>query len=146
MHELAAVRGCSYQEDPEKGCGDCPIADAKIQMAGLLWVGEKFYKTPYSFAMESASMGISRRITMVPKGFKLGETWVALAHRKCIPLPVEDGKEPEFKAGIFHIFKPSRIEYVVKDTDDEEKMEKLEKRGFTLVKVEREQTEMELSK
>lgn len=139
--ELVGAKGCAL-DDPE-GCGDCPIADAKIQTAGLLWVGEKFYKTPGAFAQESHEMGISRRITMVPKNFKLGETWVALAHRKCIPL-VPESPEQEFKPGIFHIFKPQRIEYVVKSDDSEEKLEKLEKRGFTLVKVEREQSELEI--
>jgi hypothetical protein len=150
--ELAAVRGCHYQEDDEKGCGNCPIADAQIQVAGLLWVGEKFYKTPAEFSKESADMGISRRITMVPKNFKLGETWVALAHRKAIPSSKELvehqlGVEPsdlEYKPGIFHIFKPSRIEYVVKSDDSDEKLEKLEKRGFTLIKVEKEQAELEI--
>jgi len=112
-------------------------------MAGLLWVGEKFYSTPDDFSKEATHMGISRRISMIPKGFKLGETWIALAHRRAIPtIPLEKNETPGWKPGIFHIFKPSRIEYVVKDGDDEEKLEKLEKRGFTLVKVEREQMEM----
>lgn len=144
--ELAAVRGCHLEQDLEQGCGNCPIADAKIQMAGLLWVGEKFYKTPGAFAQESAEMGISRRITMVPRDFKLGETWVALAHRKAIPIADEGEsgmtKEQEFKPGIFHIFMPTRMEYVVKSDDSDEELEKLEKRGFTLVKVEREQMEL----
>jgi hypothetical protein len=150
--ELAAVRGCHLEEDLEQGCGDCPIADAKIQMAGLLWVGEKFYKTPGAFARESAEMGISRRITMVPRNFKLGETWVALAHRKAIPV-ADEGKggmivaeqEQEYKPGIFHIFKPQRIEYVVKDSDSDAKLENLEKRGFYLVRVEKEQAELEIT-
>src|SRR4029453_596753 len=77
---LAAVRGCSKVEN----CGDCPIADAVIQEVGLLWVGEKFYPTPHSFAAEAQEMGISRRISALPRRFKLGETWVALAHRKAI--------------------------------------------------------------
>jgi len=141
--ELVGAKGCAL-DDPE-GCGDCPIADAKIQMAGLLWVGEKFYKTPGAFAQESVEMGISRRITMVPKAFKLGETWVALAHRKAI-LSNPDPADPvvEMKPGIFHIFRPSRIEYVVKSDDSDEKLEKLEKRGFSLVRVEREQKELSL--
>jgi hypothetical protein len=154
---LVDVRGCNLppptapiaypNEDLRVACGDCPIADAKIQMAGLLWIGEKFYKNTASFQRESEAMGISRRITMVPRNFRLGETWVALAHRKAINLPNPyAGKGPETieKPGIFHIFKPSRIEYVVKSDDSEEKLEKLEKRGFTLVKVEKEQTEMEV--
>ncbi len=126
----------------DQECGDCPIADAKIQTAGLLWIGEKFYKTPGAFSQEAAEMGISRRITMVPKGFKVGETWVALAHRKAIPAEVTgpdyDGRKP----GIFHIFKPQRIEYVVKEFDPQDKLERLEKRGITLVRVIREQMEL----
>jgi len=149
--ELAAVGTCKLWENVgHEGCGDCPIADAKIQMAGLLWVGEKFYKAPLDFSMEANEMGISRRITMVPRGFTVGETWVALAHRKAIPsaknlVEHQFGIKPsdlEFKPGIFHIFKPQRIEYVVKEYDPQDKLERLEKRGITLVKVEREQTEM----
>jgi hypothetical protein len=137
--ELEEVNGCDGIK-----CGDCPIADAMIQTAGLLWIGEKFYRTPMDFAREGAEMGISRRITMVPRGFKLGETWVAVAHRKCIPVWKDEAKRElgEPKPGIFHIFKPSRIEYVVKEFDPQDKLERLEKRGITLVKVVREQTEM----
>ena len=145
--DLVEKRGCYYQDDPHKGCGNCPIADAQIQMAGLLWVGEKFYKTPGDFATEASEMGISRRISMVPRGFTIGETWVALAHRRAIATRMEaivgePIKESEFKPGIFHIFKPSRLEYIVKEFDPQDKLEKLEKRGITLVKVKREQTEM----
>jgi hypothetical protein len=127
-----------------ESCGDCPIADAKIQQAGLLWVGEQYYPTPMSFAKESHQMGISRRISALPKGFVLGETWVGLAHRNAIPVKVEIGKELEFKAGIFHIFRPQRVEYVVKEGDPDDKLENLEKRGITLVKVIPEQEEMKL--
>jgi hypothetical protein len=149
--ELAAVGTCRlWEQTGHEGCGDCPIADAEIQTAGLLWIGEKFYKTPVDFNREAWDMGISRRITMVPRGFKVGETWVALAHRKAIPAPKELvehqlGIKPsdlEFKPGIFHIFCPQRIEYVVKEFDPKDKLEKLEKRGITLVRVIREQTEM----
>jgi len=122
---LAAVRGC----DKSGGCGDCPIADGRIQEVGLIWVGEKFYPTAASFAEEANKMGISRRISAIPRKFKLGETWVALAHRKVIEAL------PDPKAGIFHVFKPIAIEYVVKEDDNEEKLAGLEKRGITLVKV-----------
>lgn len=122
---LVAVRGCKK----EGGCGDCPIADAKIQDVGLIWIGEKFYPHTLAFNKEAATQGISRRITQVPRKFKLGETWVALAHRKAIealpdPLP-----------GIFKVFLPTAIEYVVKEDDSPEKLERLEKRGITLVRV-----------
>jgi hypothetical protein len=130
------VRGCSKGVEVGEGdyaigqgCGDCPIADGRIQEVGLIWVGEKFYPTAHSFADEANRMGISRRISAIPRKFKLGETWVALAHRKAIEAL------PDPKAGIFHIFKPVAIEYVVKPDDSEEKLEKLEKRGLTLVRV-----------
>jgi hypothetical protein len=130
---LAAVRGCSK----EGGCGDCPIADGRIQEVGLIWIGEKFYPTVTSFAEEADRLGVSRRISAIPRRFKLGETWVALAHRKVIPQPfaLADAGEPEFKAGIFHVFKPIAIEYVVRDDDSEEKLERMEKQGITLVRV-----------
>jgi hypothetical protein len=135
---LVAVRGCSkgsIDEDWTTGCGDCPIADAKIQDVGLIWIGEKFYPTPEDFNRESHTLGLSRRITAVPHGFKLGETWVSLAHRKAIPDGNDEQGKAKFKAAIFHVFMPSRIEYVVKADDAEEKLEALEKRGITLVKV-----------
>jgi len=140
LAELASVRGCKLSED--QGCGNCPIADAKIQEVGLIWVGEKFYPSPSSFTDEAARMGISRRITALPRRFKLGETWVALAHRKTMPEKVLEkndmGLEVEkivFKPAIFHVFQPARVEYVVRETDDEEKLNKLEERGFSLVRV-----------
>jgi hypothetical protein len=136
---LAAVRGCNKVG----GCGDCPIADSLIQEVGLIWVGERFYPTAESFSDEARRMGISRRISAIPRKFKLGETWVALAHRKLIAPPLietfaaeQDGRPmPEFKAGIFHVFQPVAIEYVVRETDAPEKLEAMEKRGITLVRV-----------
>jgi hypothetical protein len=79
---------------------------------------------------------------MVPRGFKIGETWVALAHRKAISGYGNKPDEIVYKPGIFHVFCPSRIEYVVKDDDSDDKLEKLEKRGISLVRVEKEQTEI----
>jgi len=136
LADLAAVRGCSKGVEIGdgdyaigQGCGDCPIADGRIQEVGLIWVGEKFYPTATNFAEEANKMGISRRISAIPRKFKLGETWVALAHRKAIEAL------PDPKAGIFHVFKPTGIEYVVKEDDSEEKLNGLEKRGITLVRV-----------
>jgi hypothetical protein len=76
----------------------------------------------------------------------VGETWVALAHRKAYPttFDLKPGEKIEWHAAIFHIFRPQRIEYVVKNDDSEEKLEQLEKRGISLVKVKRQQEEMKL--
>jgi hypothetical protein len=135
LSALAAVRGCNR----DGGCGDCPIADAKIQRCGLIWVGEKFYRTPKEFSDEANRMGVSRRISAVPRDFKLGETWVALAHRHAIEGEFKLEDKPTYKSAIFHVFKPQAIEYVVKRGDSTEKLESLEKRGISLVKVVREQ-------
>jgi hypothetical protein len=46
--------------------------------------------------------------------------------------------EPKlYTPGIFHMFKPSAVEYVVKGDESDEKLADLEKRGITPVKVER---------
>ena len=127
MGKFAAKRECARTG----GCGPCPLADAMIGRAGLLWVGEQFYPTPEDWLKEASQMGISRRIKSVPHGFKVGETWVAMAHRKAIKIG-----DDKYQAAIFHVFCPSRIEYVVKGTETDEEIATLEKRGFTLVKVE----------
>ena len=115
----------------------CP-ASFPMGQVGLLWVGEKFYPTPADFTREAADMGISRRIPALPKGFKLGETWVFLAHRKGISmcLEAEDGTQEEvFYPAIFRIFQPTAVEYVVRGDETPEELEKLIDRGITPVKV-----------
>jgi len=132
LQAIRAGKPCIQTISPDY-CNQCPFFS--IEKVGLIWVGEKFYPTTASFSSEAQQMGISRRIARIPHQFKLGETWVALAHRKAIVDEVEFGKEPIYTPGIFRLFKPSAIEYVVREEDTEEKLEKLEKRGITLVKV-----------
>ena len=120
------------------GCKGCVPFDGSVDRFGLIWVGEKFYKTPYDFNKEALTQGISRRIKAVPKDFVIGETWVLLAHRKCIGAAFDSNPkddEEAFTPGIFCAFKPTAIEYVVKDDDDPDYLAGLEKRGITLVKV-----------
>lgn len=130
-------RACENQAE-----GVCPLSLERIKeigKVGLIWVGEKFYPTPESLVKEAEDLGLSRRIPHLPKGFKVGETWVALAHRNCIPTnPLFDGrKDREFVPGIFRMFKPERVEYVVKDDETEtpEFFERLAKKGITPVRV-----------
>jgi hypothetical protein len=141
------------------GCGTCPLAGA-IGRCGLLWVGGKFYDRPEDWNREAGELGVSRRISAVPNGFTVGQTWVLVAHRKAIaeecrtcdgtghvvqPRPggqtAEDCPACEggqvYTPAIFHAFRPTRIEYVVKDDDTEERLAKLAERGITLVRVER---------
>lgn len=140
----------------DKPCDDrikyaytCPVCyPQNMGRSGLLWIGEKFYKTPAEFNLESSALGISRRIHAVPRGFKLGETWVLLAHRKAVPVYETSGvlggipgTETQtlagFTPGIFRVFRPERIEKIITEEQakNEEFMEGLAKRGLTPVIV-----------
>ena len=139
--------------------------------AGLIWVGESFYKTPREFMNEAIEMGISRRITAVPRGFVIGESWVLLGHRKVVSkgykLAADKSEEPTiyetlmdaaraqaeegqgeveevWAPGIFTAFRPTKIEYIVKEDDSEEKLEALVERGIELVRVVQVKDEVEL--
>lgn len=111
----------------------CPMNLGPDIKVGLMWVGEKFYPTALDFTREANSMGTSKRLAAIPKDIEVGKTWVYLAHRKAVSKI--DGTVVTYFPGIFRAFRPDRIEYVVKGTETEEELEKLEKRGLTLVKV-----------
>jgi hypothetical protein len=127
-----------------KDCADqfpCPLCMATSEMgkAGLLWIGEKFYKTPQAFDAEGAEMGISRRIKAIPRGFKVGETWILLAHPKTIRTtePAKEGELIEnvvFKPGIFKVWRPTHIEKLVLESQrDSEEVKDLIEKGITPV-------------
>lgn len=121
----------------------CPAAEPEKlgEKVGLLWIGEKFYPTPQDFIKEGETMGYSRRLTAVPRGFEVGKHWVFFAHPKVKSRTVTDergyGAHPEWDAGVFRIFKPTRIEKLITDTmsKDAELMEGLAKKGITPVIV-----------
>ena len=110
-------------------CKVCPLEPEEPTRMGLLWVGETFYPTPRDFMKESSRMGISKRIAQVPNDFKVGQTWIMLAHARACGTTVNP------VPGIFTAFRPARIEYVVKGTEPEEELDHLGKRGFSLVNV-----------
>lgn len=112
--------------------GKCPFQfDIK---QGLLWTGERFY-TPESFVKEALEMGISKRISTVPKGFKVGEDWVFLAHPKAGREKQEGTDNIKQVPAVFYAFKPERIEKMVSEEEfkNEEEMKKLRERGITPV-------------
>jgi hypothetical protein len=115
----------------------CALASQLFGMAGLLWIGEQFYKTPSDFLEEADRLGISRRIHAVPRGLALGKTWILLAHIKAVSQPMQTttGTVLVTTPGIFRMFKPTAIEYVLKGDEAEEELERMESRGITLVKV-----------
>lgn len=117
----------------------CPAADPSMlgDRVGLLWIGAQFYPTPADFAAEANIMGVSRRITAVPRDFKLGETWVFLAHPKVKDIVDPATGEIELVGGVFQIFRPTRVEKIITETqaDDEAAMTKLADAGITPVIV-----------
>jgi hypothetical protein len=118
----------------------CYICYPKDEKHALLWVGESFYKTPSDFIDESVRQGISKRIAAVPRGFKVGETIVLLAHKKAITSTVYNSESDSFDkvgiAGIITCFIPSRIEKLIwKSEADSETIERLQKQGITPVIV-----------
>lgn len=157
--------GKYFDAKAHENCCDifaCPLCDGRIGKAGLLWIGEQFYPTPADFIAEGVELGISRRITAVPRGFVAGETWVLLAHPKAATCAVCAGsgsKPADFEAtepaenlkpidceackgsgkapGIFYVFKPSRIEKIITQTQsqDPDFMADLAKKGLTPVIV-----------
>jgi len=125
--------------DCMQGCLLCLPPGPK---SGLLWVGDRFY-SPYSFLEEARSLGISKRIVAVPRGFEAGKTVVYLAHPKAVKKINkdfafgEDLEEDPGSPGIFAAFRPTAVEKIVNDVQakDEEEMERLRERGITPVVV-----------
>lgn len=151
---------CPFGRNAERGelghrCGE---------RAGLIWVGGGFY-TADEFVREAGEMGISRRITGVPRGFEIGETWVLLAHREALVIGYQerDGvtvyaslqeavdagveAEPLRGAGLLTAFRPTAVEYVCRDQDleDEDFLETLRKRGIESVQVVRAEEQVPLA-
>lgn len=117
----------------------CPLASIEPgDKSGLLWIGEVFYPTPDDWLRESNRLGVSRRISQIPKDLEVGKTWVFVAHRS-VPYAKLTMVEGEMKAvdgpAIFHAFRPTAVEYVVKGNESDDELEALAKRGITLVKV-----------
>lgn len=117
---------------------DCPACRPDSKVAGIMWVGKKFY-TPASFAQEAINFGVSKRIPYVPEWLKVGETWVFLAHPEAVEVCPEtcigcDGKLFKHVPGVFLAFVPQRIEAILSESDaatySEEDIEEHEKRGL----------------
>lgn len=144
--ELGACRS-------RRGCDSCPLGDlARLgDRAGLLWCGAEHYETPDDWLEEACTMGISRRIRVVPRGFEIGKTWVLMAHRlgqpiacaECVASTIEeraacdacDGTGTQYQAAVFTAFRPTGIEYVVRGDESAEELEALAARGIDPVQV-----------
>lgn len=86
----------------------------------------------------SACEEILVKLGSAPKAGMLYDA-VADTWSKC---PECKGSGRDLRPGIFSIFKPTAVEYIVKETDSEEKLAALEKRGIETVKVMKAQMEV----
>jgi hypothetical protein len=126
----------------------CPACNTGLlpDKVGLIWIGERFYKTPKDFMQEAAHQGLSRRVKKIPRNFKIGESWVFCAHPKAIVMnstdPSENGHgqlamvSTKYIPGVITAFKPERVETLMFKKDiTKKKREEFEKKGITLVEV-----------
>lgn len=119
MHEIGQnFAGQLLNAHPN--CQSCPMGnlDRAGDKAGLMWVGEKYYKTPADFFDEAQRFGISKRIGQMPRGFEFGKHLIYLAHNKACSLWNSDDEEYMSVAGVFMAFRPRRLEVVVRDADN----------------------------
>lgn len=137
-----------WRRDSNIPCTFCH-APEKFGRAGLLWIGAQFYKTPAEFLAEGQALGISRRVRALPRGFKLGETWVLLAHPAAVTAFELASEDEQQKAGIapglasavakcspglFCVWKPERVEKILPESArGSEEAQAMEKRGITPV-------------
>ena len=120
-------------------CNRCPVCtpalldadDALVRQVGLTWIGEQFYPTPGTWLKEAETQGVSRRIGSLPRGFKIGQTWILVSHPTGIYLEMGNPKP-----GIIHAFKPSRLELIgTPKMRTEDWVKEYEEKGVTLVEV-----------
>jgi len=137
--ELFGDVRCPNETYDCQGCHLSTFGVNQMHNAGMIWVGSKYYEFTEDFTDEAMVQGVSRRINFIPHDFILGKTWIFLAHRHGISRGGEmTAALPEpWTPAIFHVFLPTAIEYVVKPDDDEDTLERLVKKGVTLVRVER---------
>lgn len=133
-------RMMSQSENVRTGCMTCPLSARDLaERLGLMWVGGSYYPTPEDFLAEARAQGVSKRIPALPLDFKLGTTWLALAHRKAVSLnkyAQAEGLAIEYGPGIFSLFMPTEVQYVVTGDETEEELDRMVKRGITPVRVE----------
>jgi hypothetical protein len=134
-------------------CRNCDMSpNREIGRAGLLWVGTMYYVLPDMFTAEAESMGVSRRIPYVPRGFEVGQSLVFLGHRHavacgCVQQTFDDGTGSDLVdmcetcggagavPGLFALWRPSRLEKIVDENTPDDELESYVKRGIEPVIV-----------
>ncbi len=144
---LAYADPCTGVDDH---CAMCPLCspsllknDTPANKSGLIWIGKQHY-SPQSFLMEANGVGVSRRISSIPKGLVIGKTRIFVAHKQGLNAQetlFEGAAENEpgdiIEPAVIASFIPQKIELIVDDTgemEEEEWVQKLvETKGVTLV-------------
>lgn len=131
---------CDGNEDHNHGrCVMCTPSLAG-ERAGLMWVGETHY-SPREFIREARSIGISKKVASIPRGFEFGKDIIFLASSKAVVNYDDD--DVSFSAGIFMSFCPDRVDIVIDDPDNIPARALALKKKFgdaaRMVKVEQEQ-------
>ncbi len=98
-------------------CGNCPICRPHRvgDPAYLLWIGARSY-SPAAFVDEAMRMGVSRRINAIPREFRIGETWVFLAHPRGLAAS-SFGADQQATAAVIGVFKPTHVDLVIDNAD-----------------------------
>lgn len=119
-------------------------AEPKDEFA-LMWIGAEHYPTPQHWTAEANQMGVSRRLSAIPKRMVLGKTWVLVGHPEAATVTVKVKKEGELAEveevrkvpGIFHAFRPSAYELIVTPSMKKQKWVKdmVNQHGVKLVEV-----------
>jgi len=152
---INAYRLFGIHNDCKDRLRPCFMCDPRDEVAFIMGVGEKFYKTPSDFLEEAHHLGVSKRIPFIPKELELGKTVIYLAHPRAIEVrePValqqamsileeSETKQPrlletekvEKRLGIFTAFIPQRIEKLIWESEaSSAELEKLKERGITPV-------------
>lgn len=115
---------CNQRDIERPGQGHnhlaCIVCNPLDDPAGLMWVGEKFY-SPASFTAEAMEIGISKRVSAIPRGFEVGKHWIYLAHVRAVPGDLlrqnKDLSGNSFGPGIFYVFRPTHVELVIADPE-----------------------------
>lgn len=115
----------------------CPLCHnvASMGRGGLLWIGTQFYPTIDAFEIEARTLGVSRRITAVPRGFEVGKTWLLFAHARGVIKP-SGPLTAAYVPAIFRVWKPERLERIYLESQRDSDAVKADiERGITPVYV-----------
>jgi len=119
-----------------ENCSDkfkpCHMCQPTEEIAFVMGVGKGFYKTPNDFLTEAIAMGVSKRVSFIPKKMEFGKTVIYLIHPKAIYKGKDDEGKDQYQMGIFTAFVPKAVEKLFWESERNKKLEeKLEKQGIT---------------